>query len=263
MLHGAFKDAVRCGDLPINPMTKVSRPKINATRILPVPQEDFVRIYGAAKSQPYWLALLEIAGIMGPRKGEYLALRWSDVNLENRVITLRSGVQREGGVGLVIGDRKNHDSHHFPISSKQVQILVAYREFQKSNKTQWSQDLDLLFPNSQGGIMDPRNFNRSWKKFLEVHGLPYYSPHRLRKTAHTNISQIADPGTLKSLSGHKSVTTTLSYYVMPGEESARAAVEKLDKFRGDEQIIDFQVAKATREKQMTTKNHESSGKNYA
>jgi integrase len=243
VLHGAFADAFRYGDLPVNPMDRVHRPKMSAATVLPIPQEDFKKIYIAAQRNLRWLSIVEISGIMGPRKGEYLALTWDDVNLDRGVITLSLGLKRETGVGLVVGDRKNHDTHQFPISSRQVEILRAYKEEQASTKDSWRKDMGLLFPNSVGSHMDPRNFNRDWKRFLQDNGLPYYNPHRLRKTAHTNISLVSDPGTLRALSGHKSVTTTLSYYVMPGEEASRAAVEKLNPLGEGGTLISFAEAK--------------------
>ena len=75
------------------------------------------------------------------------------------------------------------------------------------------EDLDLLFANEIGGLVDPANLRRSIAALCESAGIDRITPYELR---HTAISLLNDGGVpieqLADLAGHKDARTTMAVY---------------------------------------------------
>lgn len=73
-------------------------------------------------------ALFAVGVAPGMRKGELLALRWSDVELGAGLVHVRQNVQRLPGVGLLVGPPKSSRSRRtIPLPAASVKVLRAHR----------------------------------------------------------------------------------------------------------------------------------------
>jgi integrase len=85
VLGTALSWAVKKGYLTVNPMARVDPPSVPRVEMVPLSPAETARLLNAAEEagDPL-LPLWELAVATGARKGEFLGLRWDDVDLEMR-----------------------------------------------------------------------------------------------------------------------------------------------------------------------------------
>ena len=230
-LSAAFNDAVRLGDLTRNPMKNVKMPDIQAKPTKPLPRNDWEKIYLESMKDPYMHARIEVAGMLGLRPGEALGLKWKDLNLQESSLHVVRQVQRVKGKGLVIKAVKQKKERTLAISDTTVQILLTHKRYQALQKAAWTEDLDLLFPNSLGKPQDEKADRNAFKKLLKSAGAANYELYQLRKTCFTAMASQTDLKTLMEFTGHSQVSTVLGSYVFATSESMTKAVNGMDNLR--------------------------------
>src|SRR6266567_285332 len=83
ILSTALRDAVKWKRLSVNVCEYVTLPRISKYEVKPLDQAQAKRLLEAAKGGPLE-CLLTLALVTGMRLGEMLALRWSDINFEEK-----------------------------------------------------------------------------------------------------------------------------------------------------------------------------------
>jgi integrase len=245
VLKMAFDRAERLGDLPINPMKNVKRPSKKSRSIPPIPEQDFTKIYLEATKHASTHALMELLGVSGPRINEALALTWDDVDFDTQTLTISSTMKRNKDGVRFEGDTKTHQSLVKPLSETQCAILWAHKLTQDGIRSTYRNDLNLVFPDSNGAHKDERNQRREWSALLIRANVKPYTLHQLRKTAMTRMSIHTSPAVLRAFSVDKSVATTLKYYAQPEEAAVREALEKVDEKRnGKSSLVNLEELRA-------------------
>lgn len=85
-------------------------------------------------------ALFAVGVALGMRKGELLALRWSDVDLDAGVVHVRQNVQRLPEVGLVFGPPKSSRSRRtIPLPAASMKVLRVHRARSPRRCWRWAQ----------------------------------------------------------------------------------------------------------------------------
>ena len=230
-LSAAYNDAVRLGDLVRNPVRNTKMPRITAKTTKPLPRADWEKVYLEAMKNPRMHARIEIAGILGLRPGEALGLKWSDLNVDACTLLVERQVQRAKGQGLVLKAVKQKTARTLKISQETVQILITHKRHQFLNRAKWSEDNDLIFPNTVGKLGDEKSDRLAFKNLLASAGVPDCQLYQLRKTAFTAMAGQTDLKTLMEFSGHTQVSTVIGYYVFATSESMKHAVNGMDQLR--------------------------------
>jgi integrase len=164
------------------------------------------------------------------RRGEALAPRWRDVDLDaGRLAVRRSvGVVKAKGAGerLVEGPTKTGRSRVVDLDAGTVAALRAYRAARGRLALDLVRDSALVLSNLDGAHRHPERFSRRFagqvvqaREALEEERLPAIRLHDLRHTHATLL--LADGVPVKVVSerlGHASATITLTVYqhVHPG-----------------------------------------------
>jgi integrase len=163
--------------------------------------------------------LYVVAVHMGLRQGELLGLKWTDVDLAGRRLSVRRALKVTDH-GLDVGPPKNKASRRsVPLSKTAVAVLRAHRTRQNEERLQlgdvW-QDHDLVFPNRVGKPMDHGNlYYREYKPLLQKAGLgdEGFTFHSLRHTFATELfNQGKRPKIIQALLGHSSIVQTMDTY---------------------------------------------------
>ncbi|WP_409332427.1 site-specific integrase [Trujillonella humicola] len=166
----------------------------------------------------------------GMRRGEALALRWRDIDLDaGRLAVRRSiGVVKNKGAGqqLVEGSTKTGQSRVVDLDAGTVVALRAYRAARQEVARELVRDGALVLSNVDGTPRHPERFSRQFithlaraRRALGDEQLPAIRLHDLR---HTHASLLlADGVPVKVVSerlGHANATITLTVYqhVHPG-----------------------------------------------
>lgn len=228
--RAALDGAVRDGLLARNPAVVVKRPKVGYTEARHLTPVEVVALLAAAKSSPHYPALALIAAT-GLRRGEALALKWKDVDLEVGSLAVRGTLSRSGGELVTTRPKTERSRRTVPLSPATVALLKATRQAQREQRMRaanvWTAT-GYVFTTPSGQPIDPRNLFRSIVLAARKAGLEGVGLHTLRHSAATawldgsvNIKAVSD------LLGHSSISITGDIYGHTSDASARAAITLL------------------------------------
>src|SRR5690606_7370402 len=148
----------------------------------------------------------------GMRIGELLGLKWSDVDLERGVISIRRTLQRTSeGLRLVEQTKTAQSRRLISISPSAVEVLKKYRIKQKEEMIRYNYlDTDLVFTSRNGKPIEPRNLRDYFANIIKKAGLPPIRFHDLRHTHATLLlQQGVHPKIVSERLGHASIRITL------------------------------------------------------
>lgn len=166
---------------------------------------------------------IAVAMYTGIRIGELCALKWSDVDLEKRILTVRHTLQRirkshkTGKTQLVITEPKSSASQRtIPIPDCLLPMLKKFKE--KENT--------FVLTGKESPI-EPRTMQYRFAAILKNGNLPSVHFHSLRHMFASNCVALGfDVKTLSEILGHSSVELTLNRYVHSSLEQKRKYMER-------------------------------------
>jgi len=205
LLRNALNLAVKEWEwLETNPFTrvKIEKARSKVERWLTPEEEKAV----LENCEP-WLAQIVIFTLnTGMRRGEVLSLKWPQIDLSRRTLTLL--------------ETKNGERRTLPLNQNACEILKARSEV--------SSGTEYLFESKNGTRIDPRNLLKELCKARIKAGIANVRFHDLRHTFATRLVQkgigIYD---VKELLGHKSLTMTMRY-AHHSPDALRPAVKVLE-----------------------------------
>jgi integrase len=234
VLTQALAQAARWRLIPTNPAAGAQPPRPRRPEIAMVDPSLAQRVLAAVEGTRFEVpAAMAIA--TGMRRGEILALRWSDLDAEFTTAHVRRTLETAGGK-LVFEEPKTRRSRRAvslpaflrPYLQRQRQAQGARRERCAS----WV-DLDLVMDRGNGSPLNPDTLSSGWYRFLKRSGLPHIRFHDLRH-AHATLMllQGVHPKVVSERLGHASVGLTLDTYshVLPAMQTE--AVRAFDELFG-------------------------------
>lgn len=256
IIGAALKAAVEDGLIPVNPAVQARKALPSAKAAKPAEMvvwtaeqvETFTR-WAEAHADPEQLTGWRLLLATGMRRGELLALRWRDVDLDGAVISVRRSVGAVKVKGekdrLVLGGTKTGKSRAVVIDADTVEMLRSYRAGRASAAFVLASADSLVFGNSEGEYRLPDSF--SWyftdcvrrcnlalaggEGLRPVETLPALRMHGLRHTHATLLLGAGvHPKVVQERLGHSSVMVTMDIYshVLPSmQQDAAAAIGRL------------------------------------
>jgi integrase len=190
---------------------------------------------------------LRVKLAIGARRGEVLALRWSDLG-DGRVWIVRELIQPKHGPLVFVDRTKNGDTRVVTLPESIIPILEEHRKQQEEFKRQFGKDyhdLDLIFCWEDGSPYKPNSLSASVSALCKRLNLPKgVSLHSLR---HTHASILLDEHqsitTVAARLGHKSTRTTLDIYahmMRGGDDKAARAFDEYERKHANEHRHDVQ-----------------------
>jgi len=214
-------NAIKLGMLYRNPLDSVERPKVVRTEMKTLNETDIHLILDRAQADEYYQLFYTIL-FTGMRRGEALALKWGDVNLNqlkmsvNKSLTyIRSNSKDQR---LVIKTPKTARSRRYiSLTPSNALVLREYRKAQDvlrhSQGLPPLDDADLVFSNAFGKPYLPDSITHAWVKLTRRCGLPGLRLHDCRHTYATLLlKKNVHPSVVAAQLGHASVSTTLDIY---------------------------------------------------
>ncbi|MDF9409066.1 site-specific integrase [Pelotomaculum isophthalicicum JI] len=232
IISGALKQAVKEQKVFRNVADAVELPKGEKKKVAPMSKDDAKKFLEVAKKSKYYPAfVLEIG--TGLRRGELLALRWKDIDLDKGTLTVNQALSR---VALPDKDKKTQLMFQAPKTEKGKRVIKLKNNVIKTLKahqlaTGNRDNPDaLVFSNKKGRPLDPRAFTKRYEYILTKAGIPKTSFHALRHTVAVLLIQAGEKvKNVQELLGHERYGTTMDIYAefMPEEEKDKTA-EKID-----------------------------------
>ncbi|MBI4390098.1 MAG: tyrosine-type recombinase/integrase [Nitrospinae bacterium] len=202
-LSAAFNKAIKLwGWHKDNPVSRISREKENK-RVKYFSDEEFSKIFGHLAD---WVKpFVVLAKNTGLRLSNLVYLRWSQVNLKDRLIVVDAE------------EMKNARTLGIPLNESAFTIL---------GNTKRSGRSDYVFCKGNGEPYTKWGVYRAFKKACIKAGFSDYRFHDLR---HDFCSKLVQAGidlyTVKELAGHKDIATTQRYaHLSPGKLKDAVAV---------------------------------------
>lgn len=227
-LHCALEIAVKWGLIARNPADAVTPPHAKRKEIHTMSETDISKFLEAAKETPYY-ELFYLALFTGMRRSELLALRWSDVDLEQGQLSVNRSLHYLRDKSLVF---------RLPKTSKGRRLIAltpstvkVFRDFKDSQTVQrlLSENIlleeDLVFSNIDNKPLLPDTISHAWTKLVKRSGLKDVRLHDARHThASLMLKQGIHPKIVQERLGHASIQITLDTYshVAPGLQAAAA-----------------------------------------
>ena len=197
LLSHLFIKALKEWELPVeNPVDAIERPKVPKGRIIFLKEDEAFKLLKQCKKSrnktlyPYVLILLHTA----MRPSEAAGLRWKQINLASRALTLTV---------------TKNDPRTVPLTKVAVSALQKIKGEKK--------DDDLVFFAEEGNSEQARNipssrFRPSFDKARERAGLSWLHMHDLRHTAASHMLMAGvDIRTLAAILGHSTLQMVLRY----------------------------------------------------
>lgn len=244
IVRAALNQAIDWGIIESNPATKVRVPtyKARKSKAMTITQvQAFIAAAGgrldlrksivrkdkkpmkpiAINSRLEPLYLLYVT--TGFRRGEPLALRWSDIDFETGAITISKSLDKH----MREGPPKTESSNRVVYADDgMVESLKAHRTRMQAEQHRegWKPD-GLVFCTEDGTMISPRNLLRHFKTVLAAAGLPNFTLHELRHSAGSlMLEEGAQMHHVSETLGHSSSNVTRKVYAHAYEDGKRKAV---------------------------------------
>ena len=227
VLHVALKRARAVRLISSNPVEDVERPKVERREIEVLEPEEAAALLKAADGTrlhaPIFLALAT-----GLRRGELLALRWNDIDLDRGTLTVNRSLEQTRD-GLRFKPPKTKRSRRtIALSPSVIEILQAHKVRQLKVRIALGlgrNESGLVFTRHDGDLVNPRNFSKEFTRLVKRAGGRPITFHGLRHTHFTNLlREGVHPKIASERAGHASIAITMDVYshAVPGlqEEAA-------------------------------------------
>ncbi len=168
---------------------------------------------GYLSSQPWFYPAVAFAVYTGARRGEVLALRWSDANLDKGSVTIARSITEQ----MEIKSPKNDRTRTISVPDKLCAILKSHRAEQAKERLALGaayKDEDLVFARADGSPVDPWNFGRAVIDCIKRAKVTPITLHGLRDTHASLCAKAGVPLEVVSQRlGHASIGITAERYL--------------------------------------------------
>ena len=234
-LRRALGQAVKDGMVARNVATLVDGPRMVRTERRTL-SPDEARVFLNAAKDGKLEALYTVAVTLGLRMGEALGLRWQDIDLERRALTVNQTVERIGRGHnsrlMMVEPKTSRSRRTLSLPGLATKAIRIHKIHQLENRLaagpDW-QDHGLVFSTGRGTPIEPRNLYRDFRRILKRAGLPVMRFHDLRHSAASlMLAQGIPLRSIQEILGHSSIAITANLYAHVGEQLKREAADVMD-----------------------------------
>lgn len=212
------------------PSWDIEYPSDTAAHTLPILSlSDHKKLLNAISSDPTTQNIgIMIALCCGLRIGEVCALKWKDVNMTSRIITVAGTAGRIYNCDLMateqyISTPKTRNSNR--------EIPISPLLFKALNEVKKQQETKNYVVGDGKRAKEPRTYRETFSRILKRLGIPPIVFHGLRHTFATRcIESGCDYKTISVILGHSNVATTLNLYVHPNLDQKKRCISRMNKF---------------------------------
>lgn len=231
VLRKALSQAVKLQILSKNPADFVDIPKNKSYEVKILKEDEIQSLLNAFKNTDIFIPVA-LAISTGLRRGEALALRWSDIDFENKTLSISQNIVplKRGYIFTTTKSEKSRRT--ILITDNIIKLLEQQKELQEKNKKLLGEiykDNDLVSCYPDGAPFNPSSFSHMFAKVLKKNNLSHIRFHDLRHLNATLMLKSNIPPKIASARlGHSSIGITLDLYSHVINEMQEDAANKLD-----------------------------------
>ena len=229
IIRSVLDRAVRWKFLSVNEAELAEPPAFYRNEPDPPTAEEAQALLAEASRDPDWALLLYLTMVLGWRRGELCALRWTDVNLNDGYITIE-----RSHWGTVEKRTKTNQTRRVALDQHSVDKLKELRRRRQAAcaaiGVEWSRNSFVFSRAADGSApLTPASVTQRYRKLARKLGLRSTRLHSLRHYSATElIAANVDVRTVAGRLGHGSGgTTTLRTYAGWSADADRRAAEKI------------------------------------
>lgn len=231
LIQAALEQARKNNIVVNNVANHCERYKDERHEVKPLTEEGVTSLLRVLKEHRLFAAVyLDLS--TGLRRGELLALKWSNVDLDEGNIKITENLVRVKGGSKIHKPKTKSSIRTVHLPSRVVEALKAHKVRQEEEKAKAEekekgsyQDNGLVFCQPNGKPIQPRNFQRMFEGWVKKAGLPKET--RLHDLRHTFVTRMFAAGidikTVQSFTGHSDTRTLLETYAHAINEAQKKA----------------------------------------
>jgi integrase len=232
VLHHALDDAVKWGLLFRNVSDAVDPPKKARNEMRIWSAEQVGCVLRAAVDDPLE-ALWRLAIYTGMRRGELLALKWADLDLDAGALFVQRSLSRGHTSRLEEGEPKSQSGRRrIALSPSVVESLKRRRVRQLEHRLavdEIYEDRGYVFANDTGGYLHTNTLYRRFHDLITRADVPVIRFHDLRHTSATLLLAEGVHGKIvQERLGHANIAMTLDLYSHVTSDMQRHAADALE-----------------------------------
>ncbi|HJZ95244.1 MAG TPA: site-specific integrase, partial [Candidatus Solibacter sp.] len=160
-------------------------------------------------------------------------LRWADVNLDARTLTVRQTIQTLPKIGPIVKPPKTKTSRRpVAVGVDVIALLRRHKAAQNEKRLQLGDEWivnDLVFPTGFGKPFEYSTVRDAFRRICKAAGVPTIRLRDLRHTAATLLLVAGiNPKVVSERLGHSNITITLQTYSLVRKTMQEDAAEKMD-----------------------------------
>lgn len=240
IINSAFNMAVKIRLLSENPNLYTTIPKKEKYKAKILGKDEVEKIIREAKEEELYPIIVTTV-YTGMRKGEVMALKWEDVDFQERKISIKGSLCRveekpdEKGHRCaryeILEPKTKKSIRTVPMLDEVYDALMEQKRRQNANKELYKevyQDQGLVFANATGNFIAQRPFMEKYHDFLKKYGITDIRFHDLRHTfASLLIESNVSMKVIQELLGHSTITTSMDIYTHISDKTKEQAMELL------------------------------------
>ena len=233
IIRRALSQGVRWGWITHNPAIDASPPRVPLKELKPPDPDQVVRVFHLAQeSDPELATFIMLAASSGARRGELLALRWSDIDLDRGRLSIERGIVRVGD-DLIEQGTKTHQSRRISLDANTIVALRAHEVLmiergQAASSAITSQSFVFSHSVDCSSPWHPDSTSRAFRRVCQQAGVKDVRLHDLRHYVATRLLAAGvDVRTVAGRLGHRNPSTTLNVYSHFVPETDQEAAETL------------------------------------
>jgi len=230
ILQSVFKLAIKRQIIKENPARSelLDMPKVTAPKVEIFTKQEAAEMLAALENEPLqFQVLIQLAIMTGARRGELVALKFSDIDKESGKITIERAAVKLKGKAPETKPPKDYEIRTVTVSPECIELIERLEQEKHFEAiklgSQWVGG-DWLFTQWNGEMMNPQTPTKQFSKFLSRHGFRHRKFHSLR---HTSATLLLYGGvSLKQVQGrlgHGDIETTNKYLHCLSEADEEAA----------------------------------------
>jgi integrase len=216
ILSKALDYAVKMGLVVRNVAKVVEPPRVARVTMQTLSSEEVTRFLDVARETDYYVYFATLI-YTGLRRGELLALRWRNLDLDSETLTVVETAYKLGNGEYRIKEPKTAQSRRtVKLPYSLVELFKVYRADQELLRIQLGVTLnadDFVFIRPDGSPINPNAVTLAFKRIIKRAGLRAIRIHDLRHTHATLMLKSGEhPKVVSERLGHANIGITLDIY---------------------------------------------------
>jgi integrase len=223
------------GIIQANPCERVPKPRISRREKKTLSPSQMKSILDETQGTS-WEAFYRLAFFTGARRGELLALRWSDVDMEKGVLTIRSNIVEVDG-RRVETSTKSGNPRKVTLDAATVAVLRNCRKAQISRQLElgeaWEGREEFITTKPDGSNVKPSSATQHWNRMCRRLGILEVRLHDSRHTHATLLLAAGEPlHVVADRLGHRDAMVTSTVYAHVLADQADRAADTFSRVAG-------------------------------